>query len=45
MTRGGKREGAGRPKKDPTVNYHRRVKPEWVKFLDDLLEKLKNSAK
>ena len=41
MTRGGYREGAGRPKKEPTVCYHRRVKPEWVKPLDELLNKLK----
>ena len=41
MARGGKRQGAGRPKKDPTVCYHRRVKPEWVKLLDEFLRKLK----
>lgn len=42
--RGGKREGAGRPKgtkKDPTVIYFRRVKPEWVEELDRKLEELK----
>lgn len=42
--RGGKREGAGRPfgtKKDKTVPYYRRVKPEWVAVLDEELEKLK----
>ena len=45
MTRGGKREGAGRPfgtTKEPTVIYYRRVKPEWVKLLDDLINTLKN---
>ena len=48
MPRGGKREGAGRPvgtKKDPTTIYYRRVRPEWVKLLDELLEKLKDSVK
>ncbi len=48
MTRGGKREGAGRPfgtTKDPTTVYYRRVKPEWVKLLDDFLEKLKEQGK
>lgn len=42
--RGGKRQGAGRPKgtkKDPTVIYFRRVKPEWVEELDKKLEELK----
>lgn len=42
--RGGKREGAGRPvgtKKEPTVVYYRRVKPEWVEKLDNLIEVLK----
>ena len=43
MTRGGKREGAGRPKKDPTVCYHRRIKPEWVAILDKVLKALKKS--
>lgn len=35
----------GRPEgstKEPTVSYHRRVRPEWVKILDELLRKLKN---
>lgn len=39
---------AGRPKgstKDPTVNYHRRVSPEWVKVLDDKLNELKELKK
>lgn len=34
----------GRPKgstKPPTVPYHRRVRAEWVKILDELLIKLK----
>ena len=42
--RGGKRAGAGRPvgsKKEPTVVYYRRVKPEWVKELDKKIEELK----
>ena len=43
-TRGGARAGAGRPKgkKANTVIYYRRVKPEWVKPLDDFLNKLKS---
>lgn len=46
MTRGGKREGAGRPKNEiKTVCYHRRIKPEWVKILDDLLNRLKKENK
>lgn len=39
--RGGKREGAGRPKGELKVPYYRRVKPEWVKILDDVLNKLR----
>ena len=42
--RGGKREGAGRPfgtKKEKTVPYHRRVKPEWVAVLDKKIGELK----
>ena len=34
----------GRPKgstKPPTVPYHRRVRPEWVKILDKVLKKLR----
>ena len=45
MTRGGRREGAGRPKgttKDNTVVYYRRVLPGWVKELDNKLEELKD---
>jgi hypothetical protein len=45
MTRGGKREGAGRPKQDATVTYFRRVKPEWVKELDKVLNDLKTACK
>lgn len=44
MTRGGKREGAGRPlgtKKEPTTAYYRRVKPQWVEVLDNVLNELK----
>lgn len=42
MPRGGKREGAGRPKKKyKTVIYYRTVRPEWVKILDKLLKMLK----
>lgn len=44
--RGGKREGAGRPKNiDETVVYYRRIKPEWVKILDEVLEKLKDKER
>ena len=34
----------GRPKgtkKEPKVNYHRRVLPEWVKAMDNKLNELK----
>jgi len=44
MTRGGKREGAGRPqgtKKEPTTSYYRRVNPEFVPILDKVLNALK----
>ena len=43
--RGGARIGAGRKKQAPTVCYHRRVKPEWVEILDNLLNKLKEHKK
>jgi len=46
--RGGFRPGAGRPKgttKDPTVVYYRRVKPEWVKILDEMIKKLKDDCR
>lgn len=44
--RGGARIGAGRKKQEySTVNYHRRVKPEWVEILDNLLQKLKEHKK
>ena len=44
--RGGARIGAGRKKNEiKTVCYHRRVKPEWVKILDNLLQKLKEHKK
>ena len=45
MTRGGKREGAGRPfgtKKEPTVVYYRRVKKEWIPIIDNLIKELRN---
>lgn len=46
MTRGGKREGAGRPKSlDETVVYYRRIKPEWVEILDKVLEELKQEKR
>lgn len=38
--RGGKRIGSGRPKTN-TVIYYRRVKPEWIRLLDKLLNQLK----
>lgn len=42
--RGGARIGAGRPRTN-TVVYYRKVKPEWVKILDELLDNLKNTHK
>ena len=39
--RGGYRPGAGRPKKDPTVIFYRRIKPEWVETLDEKIKELK----
>ena len=43
--RGGYRENAGRKKNDvQTVCYHRRVKPEWVKLLDLVLQRLKEDS-
>lgn len=44
--RGGKREGAGRPKgtiKEKTVTYYRRIHPEFVKAMDEYLELLKQN--
>ena len=38
----------GRPKgtkKEPKINYHRRVLPEWVKVMDDKLNELKEAHK
>lgn len=46
MARGGKREGAGRPvgtKKEPTVVYSRRIKPEFVDKMDNFLNELKQN--
>lgn len=45
MTRGGKREGAGRPvgtTKEPTVIMQRRVKKEWIPIIDELIAELRN---
>ena len=45
---GGVRDGAGRKKnskKEPTVSYYRRVKPQWVANLDKKLKKLKGLEK
>ena len=39
---------AGRPKgtkKEPRIDYHRRVLPEWVKAMDKKLEELKENYK
>ncbi len=41
--RGGKREGAGAPKKG-NVQYKRNIKPEHVKLMDDHLNNLKNGT-
>lgn len=38
----------GRPKgstKPPTVNYHRRVRKEWIPVLDEILRRLKCRTK
>lgn len=38
----------GRPKgtkKEPRVNYHRRVLPEWIAILDNKLIELKENHK
>lgn len=48
MTRGGKREGAGRPKgstKEPTVIIQRRVKPDWIPIIDEIIATLRNKEK
>lgn len=45
MTRGGKREGAGRPigtKKEPTVMMQRRVKKEWIPLIDRFINALRH---
>ena len=43
--RGGRREGAGRPKKDyKTVIYSKTIKPEWKQTLDLLLMQLRNDT-
>lgn len=42
------RKKPGRPfgtKKEPTVNYHRRIKAEFVEKMDEYLEILKNKEK
>ena len=41
MARGGKREGAGRPKGEPTVMIQRRVKPEWIPLIDKFIKELR----
>lgn len=41
MTRGGKRNGAGRPKGEPTVMIQRRVKPEWIPLIDKFIKDLR----
>ena len=48
MARGGKREGAGRPigtKKEPTINYQKRIKPEWKPLIDNFIDDLKQKNK
>ena len=32
-------------KKEPRVDYHRRVLPEWVKIMDNKLKELKEAHK
>ena len=46
--RGGKREGAGRPKnknKVPRIIYRRSIRREWAESLDGLLNKLREAEK
>lgn len=46
--RGGKREGAGRPKgtiKEPTINFHRRVTPEEKEAIEKLLIEMRKARK
>ena len=44
--RGGRREGAGRHKKDyRTVIYSKTIRPEWKKILDMLIIQLRNDTK
>ena len=48
MSRGGKREGAGRPKnknKIPRIIYRRSIRKEWAESLDNLLNKLREAEK
>lgn len=48
MARGGKREGAGRPvgsKKEPTIKYQKRIKPEWKHLIDEFISNLKYKNK
>lgn len=42
--RGGKRDGAGRPKKN-NILYQRRIPPELVKPMDEFLNKLKDDTR
>lgn len=45
--RGGKREGAGRPKGTvknfKRVNFNRSVNPEWVNILDNIIKTLRKN--
>lgn len=42
-THGGKRENAGR-KKEGNIQYQRRIHPDYVKYMDKLLNELKNDT-
>ena len=45
--RGGKREGAGRPrgKRKLRINYFRKIHPSWTCILDNILLKLRKEEK
>ena len=47
MPRGGKREGAGRPKgkRKVRMNYFRKIHPDWCCILDAVLVQLRKEEK
>ena len=44
-TRGGKREGSGRPKSDPTTLYQKRVPSDLLDQIKQLVQTFLNSNK